>query len=528
MYLTIEDALTIYPLSEGKLTAGRSGLNRIVKSVNVMDAPDISDWVREGDILFTTAYLIKDNPADGVRLLQKLVDKGAAGIGIKLGRFWASVPDEMLQEADRLGFPLIELPFPFTFSDQMKGLFNAELQKNTLLLQNVLDKQKELIRFALSPVDTGRLFDRIREILGVPLAVTGMRGQTLFSTLTTDEMQLLKKRQLKDTPQWLRCEQGRLLCVPLKSPGQEHDFNSRAIFRLPPGIPMKEEEGLYHQAAEIIGYHLNAVERNDLTQSTQNEFAAMLKNYLKQQVSAEALVACASSHGIPFGSDSFQCVLTTCDPEYTGRADHLLKSVKQEFHYHPMLKDLSPLHFQLENTILSIFPSELPRSSGKLPQLLTRVFFELAAKAGRHLRMTVSHIKTRPDQLEAAYRECQNARDTAARLNLDAFVVEFANVEISYIFQSVPVHKMRQFVEMALAPLQDRAPDSAQELLRTLELYMANNGQIHETAKQLFIHRNTAAYRLEKISELLQVDFKDYHHLLRLKLVLMFRDMLRT
>ncbi|KAF9112062.1 hypothetical protein BGX30_007382, partial [Mortierella sp. GBA39] len=152
----------------------------------------------------------------------------------------------------------------------------------------------------------------------------------------------------------------------------------------------------------------------------------------------------------------------------------------------------------------------------------------LAAKAGRHLRMTVSHIKTRPDQLEAAYRECQNARDTAARLNLDAFVVEFANVEISYIFQSVPVHKMRQFVEMALAPLQDRAPDSAQELLRTLELYMANNGQIHETAKQLFIHRNTAAYRLEKISELLQVDFKDYHHLLRLKLVLMFRDMLRT
>lgn len=111
MYLTIEDALTIYPLSEGKLTAGRSGLNRIVKSVNVMDAPDISDWVREGDILFTTAYLIKDNPADGVRLLQKLVDKGAAGIGIKLGRFWASVPDEMLQEADRLGFPSSSFPF---------------------------------------------------------------------------------------------------------------------------------------------------------------------------------------------------------------------------------------------------------------------------------------------------------------------------------------------------------------------------------------------------------------------------------
>lgn len=65
MYLTVEDALKIYPLSEGKLTAGQNGVNRIVKSVNVMDAPDIADWVREGDILFTTAYLMKDAPSDG-------------------------------------------------------------------------------------------------------------------------------------------------------------------------------------------------------------------------------------------------------------------------------------------------------------------------------------------------------------------------------------------------------------------------------------------------------------------------------
>ncbi|MBP1155661.1 hypothetical protein ACVLD2_000424 [Paenibacillus sp. PvR052] len=31
---------------------------------------------------------------------------------------------------DRLGFPLIELPYQFTFSDQMKGLFHAEMQRN--------------------------------------------------------------------------------------------------------------------------------------------------------------------------------------------------------------------------------------------------------------------------------------------------------------------------------------------------------------------------------------------------------------
>ena len=38
MHLTIREALSIYPLSEAKLVAGKQGESRIVKSVNVMDA----------------------------------------------------------------------------------------------------------------------------------------------------------------------------------------------------------------------------------------------------------------------------------------------------------------------------------------------------------------------------------------------------------------------------------------------------------------------------------------------------------
>lgn len=48
MHLTVEEALSIYPLSEAKLIAGSKGKHRIVKSINVMDAPDISDWIKEG------------------------------------------------------------------------------------------------------------------------------------------------------------------------------------------------------------------------------------------------------------------------------------------------------------------------------------------------------------------------------------------------------------------------------------------------------------------------------------------------
>lgn len=115
MHLTVEEALSIYPLSEAKLIAGSKGKHRIVKSINVMDAPDISDWIKEGEMLLTTAYLIKDNMEEASALLQTLNRRGSSALGIKLGRFWDEVPEQLVAEAESLNFPLIHLPFEFTF-----------------------------------------------------------------------------------------------------------------------------------------------------------------------------------------------------------------------------------------------------------------------------------------------------------------------------------------------------------------------------------------------------------------------------
>ncbi len=158
MNMTVEQALSVYPLSEGRLIAGRDGAARIVKSVNVMDAPDITEWIKDGEMLFTTAYVMKDRPEEAIDLLRKLHARGSAGLGIKLGRFWTNVPQSIVEEADRLGFPLIELPYQFTFSDQMNGLFHAELERNTRSLQRLLEKQKKLMQFALGAQSDSMFF----------------------------------------------------------------------------------------------------------------------------------------------------------------------------------------------------------------------------------------------------------------------------------------------------------------------------------------------------------------------------------
>ena len=64
MSLTLREALTIAePLRRSRVLAGEIGLDNIVKSVNVMEVPDILDWVHPGELLVTTLYPLRDDLA---------------------------------------------------------------------------------------------------------------------------------------------------------------------------------------------------------------------------------------------------------------------------------------------------------------------------------------------------------------------------------------------------------------------------------------------------------------------------------
>ncbi|TVY10008.1 PucR family transcriptional regulator [Paenibacillus cremeus] len=528
MHLTVEQALSIYPLSEGKLVAGRSGTGRIVKSVNVMDAPDITDWIKDGEMLFTTAYLIKDRPADAIHLLRKLNERGSAGLGIKLGRFWSDVPEPILEEADRLSFPLIELPFQFTFSDQMSGLFHAELQRSTKMLHSVLDKQKKLMQFALKPDPFSSLFHTILGIIGYPIAVVGSRGQLVFNSTPFSEAQLLRGFPWREVSQWIYTEDGRYYRIPL---GEKEECLGYALFYPPAEQVLKVEEGLFHQAAEIISYHMGFIYKEYMEHSVQHDLGTLMARYLKGGGTLNALLDGAEKLGIPMLGGPYQCVLATVAEGLHGNVGQkLLRELREELQYHPEMKDLKVIHFYLDEGVLSLFPADAFAGNNKLPELLERCVKGVISGRGGEtvLRLSVSNKKSKPEALQDAYRECVETEKLAMRLALSDPIVQFESVELAYLFQHMPEERMRVFCNEVLEPLLGKDPDYSGEMLRTLETFIDSDGQVNETAKLLYIHRNTAAYRLEKISELLQVDYKTINDLLRLKLVFLFRRMLKA
>lgn len=62
-----------------------------------------------------------------------------------------------------------------------------------------------------------------------------------------------------------------------------------------------------------------------------------------------------------------------------------------------------------------------------------------------------------------------------------------------------------------LLKLINKDTESQTDLLKTLEVYLANNGKGKQSANELFIHPNTLNYRIKQIQEITDIDFNDFN-----------------
>jgi len=84
--------------------------------------------------------------------------------------------------------------------------------------------------------------------------------------------------------------------------------------------------------------------------------------------------------------------------------------------------------------------------------------------------------------------------------------------------------ELKAFQHEILGPLLEH--ENGKELIRTLEMYFERNGNLKKTAHNLYIHRNTLIYRLERIHEITGLDLDNPETRLAMQLTLHIHKML--
>ncbi len=145
--ISVEEMMELEILGDSKLIAGSRGIRNTVSRVNIMADPDILDWVQEGEFLLTTAYYFeKDNVIAQKQLIRECSQRKLAGIGIKVLPYLDSLSQEVLDLADELNFPLIDIHYSIPpLSDIMMDIFKEVFNKQASLLERIEKVHEQLM-----------------------------------------------------------------------------------------------------------------------------------------------------------------------------------------------------------------------------------------------------------------------------------------------------------------------------------------------------------------------------------------------
>jgi hypothetical protein len=152
-------------------------------------------------------------------------------------------------------------------------------------------------------------------------------------------------------------------------------------------------------------------------------------------------------------------------------------------------------------TVSAIVPTDEPAVIVRAAQGVSR---ELAASLpGFHVTVAYSRWVGDPTDLYRAGQEALLAANVAEADGLELLAFEDTGAyRLLLPAMSEDPGELERFYEETVAPLSAYDDQYETELVATIEAYLENDGNVTPTAEQLFTHRHTVRYRLERVKEL--------------------------
>ena len=118
-----------------------------------------------------------------------------------------------------------------------------------------------------------------------------------------------------------------------------------------------------------------------------------------------------------------------------------------------------------------------------------------------------------------SYKEAKMALDVGKIFYSDQHVVAYSNLGIGRLIYQLPMPLCKMFIREIFG---DKSPDDFdEETIATINKFFENSLNVSETSRQLYIHRNTLVYRLDKLEKSTGLDLRVFDDAITFKIALM-------
>lgn len=118
-----------------------------------------------------------------------------------------------------------------------------------------------------------------------------------------------------------------------------------------------------------------------------------------------------------------------------------------------------------------------------------------------------------------SYKEAKLALDVGRIFYAEKDVISYSSLGIGRLIYQLPENLCHLFIDEIFKDGVSETID--EEILTTVNKFFENNLNVSETSRQLFVHRNTLVYRLEKLEKATGLDVRTFDDALTFKIALM-------
>ncbi|MGI6077207.1 MAG: PucR family transcriptional regulator [Fastidiosipilaceae bacterium] len=143
----------------------------------------------------------------------------------------------------------------------------------------------------------------------------------------------------------------------------------------------------------------------------------------------------------------------------------------------------------------------------------------------------ISQPMNTPAECPVGYKEAIDALELGLDIYTSTKIFYYANVKFYKLLLHIdPAEGMMQFSDPLIVKLSDYDRENDAQLSKTFYYYLLYNRSLQQTAKTLFIHRNTVSFRINKVEQILDINLNNdslcQRILLSMKIVFFFESLM--
>lgn len=142
-----------------------------------------------------------------------------------------------------------------------------------------------------------------------------------------------------------------------------------------------------------------------------------------------------------------------------------------------------------------------------------------SSEAMINVRVAIGTIVNDIKGVSKSYKEAMMALDVGRIFYAEKSVVSYSTLGIGRLIYQLPINLCEMFIDEVFGgDLSDEIDD---EILNTINKFLDNSLNVSETSRQLYIHRNTLVYRIEKLEKATGMDVRNFDDALSFRIAMM-------